>query len=144
MAYKKIKPYKYTIEELKELWSKLYCEQPIVTFDGIKVKFYSNMFDHVFYESDNRRAKDKSLLSYNRLEKIHWIKAALEDANSTRKKGWDRDSKTYNDTRRVTIVKGNYIVVILIYKEKKARFITAYEVTDKKNLELILNSPDWT
>lgn len=143
MAYKKIKSYKYSEAELRQIWSETYCEQKIVTFDDIVVKFYSNMFDHCFYESANRQEKDKSILSLNRLEKIYWIKDALEDPNSICKQGWDGNNKTYNNSRRVTIVKGNYIVIIIIYAEKKARFLTAYEVNNDRNLQKILNSPDW-
>lgn len=143
MAYKKIKAYNFSEQELRKIWSDSYCENLIVTFDNIEVKFYSSMFDHCFYESDNRKEKDKSILSFNRLEKIYWIKDALEDPDSIRKQGWDSKEKKYDGLRRVTLVKGNFIVVIVIYSEKKARFITAYEVNDIENLEKIKNSPDW-
>lgn len=143
MPYKKIKPYNLTETELRELWDKEYCELVIKTFDDIVVQFFANMFDHCFYESDNRKAKDKSILSYNRLEKIYWIKDALADPDSILKRGWDAKTKTYTNSRRVNLVKGNYIVVIVIFAEKKARFITAYEVNDDENLELIKNSPDF-
>ncbi|MBN2634762.1 MAG: hypothetical protein JXR61_00730 [Prolixibacteraceae bacterium] len=144
MAYKKIKPYEYTETELRQIWSDIYCNHPIYTFDGIEVKFYSNMFDHCFYESANRKMKDKSILSFNRLEKIYWIKDALEDPDSIRKIGWDSKTKSYDGSRRVTLVKENYIVVIVIYANNKARFITAYEIQVERNLKKILNSPDWT
>jgi len=144
MAYKKIKSYKYTEEELRQIWSDEYCEQFIITFDEIEVQFYSSMFDHCFFESANRRERDKSILSLNRLEKIYWIKDALLDASSLRKKGWNRNTKSYSDSSRVNLVKDNYIVVIKLLSEKKARFITAYEVNDNENLEKIKNSPDWT
>ena len=143
MAYKKIKSFKYTEEELREIWSVEYCNKPIITFDDIEVKFFSSMFDHCFYESDNRKEKDKSILSLNRLEKIYWIKDTLLDPASIRKKGWDRNKKTYTDSSRVNLVKGNYIVVIKIFAKNKARFITAYEVNNDENLKKIKNSPDW-
>lgn len=143
MAYKKIKPYNFSEQELREIWSDAYCKNPIITFDNIEVKFYSSMFNHCFFESDNRKSKDKSILSFNRLEKIYWIKDALEDPDSIRKQGWDSKEKKYDSTRRVTLVKGNFIVVIVIYSEKRARFITAYEVNDNENLKRIINSPDW-
>ena len=144
MKYKKIRPYNYTTEELRKIWSDTYCDKSITTFDNIEVRFYSNMFDHCFYESENRRKKDKSILSYNRLEKIFWIKDALEDPNTIIKQGWDSKQKKYDNSRRVTLIKGNYIVVIIIYADKKARFITAYEINNERNLELINNSPNWT
>lgn len=143
MAYKKIKSYNYTELELRKIWSEVYCDQKIETFDGIEVQFFKKMFDHCFYESANRKKKDKSILSLNRLEKIYWIKEALQDPETTLKKGWDRKVKSYKDSRRLTLVKGNYIVVILLFSKTKARFITAYEVNDDRNLEKILNSPDW-
>jgi hypothetical protein len=102
------------------------------------------MFDHCFYESHNRKAKDKSILSYNRLEKVFWIKDALEDPDTIRKQGWNSKENKYERNRRVTLVKGNFIVVILIYAAKRARFLTAYEVNNDDNLKKIMNSPDWT
>ena len=143
MTYKKIKSYNYTEDQLRDVWSKEYCTKPIITFDSIVVKFYSDMFDHCFYESENRREKDKSILSLSRLDRIYWIKDTLEDPNSIRKQGWDRKNKSYNNSRRVNLVKGNYIVVIQIFSDKQARFITAYEIDNKINLEKIKRSPDW-
>ena len=143
MVYKRIKPFQMEEEELRLIWKEVYCESPIVTFDGISVQFYTNMFDHCFYESADRRKKDKSILSLNRLEKIYWIKDALEDPDSMRKIGWDSKTKSYDRSRRVAIVKDNYIVVIMIFRNKKARFITAFEVNDEENLEKIVNGPDW-
>ncbi|NCC74267.1 MAG: hypothetical protein EOM06_12825 [Sphingobacteriia bacterium] len=143
MDYKKIKPHLMSEEEFRKIWNEEYCEKQIFTFDGIRVFFYSDMFDHCFYESSSRIRKDKSILSFNRLEKIYWIKDALLDPDTIKKKGWDSKNKNYDDTRRVTLVKGNYIVVILIFASKKARFVTAYEVNEKENLKKIMDSPDW-
>lgn len=143
MVYKRIKPFQMEEAELRLIWKEVYCESPIVTFDGISVQFYTHMFDHCFYESADRRKKDKSILSLNRLEKIYWIKDALEDPDSMRKIGWDSKTKSYDRSRRVAIVKDNYIVVIMIFRNKKARFITAFEVNDEENLKKIVNGPDW-
>jgi hypothetical protein len=82
------------------------------------VKFYEDMFDHCFYESDNRVQKDKSILSLNRLEKLLWIKDTLEDTTSLLKQGWDKDKKKYVANRRVALVKDNYVVIISINKLK--------------------------
>lgn len=105
--------------------------------------FFPEMFDHAFYESDNRKEKDKSILSYNRCEKMLWIKDALQDSESTIKVGWQSKTKSYEKSRRVTIVKGDYVVVIQKVKEKEARFITAYQVTTDGTIEKILKGPDW-
>ena len=144
MVYKKIKSFMMSETELRQLWSDTYCNSPITTFDGIKVKFYSNMFEHAFFESYNRIEKDKSILSLNRCEKMLWIKDTLEDSTSILKQGWINKTKTYDNNRRVALVKENYVVIILIYAVKKARFISAYEINDDENLKLFLQGPDWT
>lgn len=143
MRYRKIKAHMMGEVDLREIWRVEYCEQTIVTFDDIEVQFFDSMFDHCFYESDNRREKDKSILSLNRLEKIYWIKDALSDPEALLKVGWDSKSKSYTKSRRVALVKGNYVVIILLFSEKKARFITAYEVNEAENLEKIKRSPDY-
>jgi hypothetical protein len=151
MAYKKLKP--HTMAEatrerdLRLLWKDVYCDitKPIYTFDGILVKFYEDMFDHCFYESAKNKAKDKSILSLNRLEKLFWIKDTLEDTTSLLKQGWDSEKKAYIADRRVTLVKGNYIVIISINKLRtQARFITAYEIQNQDKITQIQNSPNWT
>lgn len=145
MPYKKIKSQDMSEAELRKLWADEYCDpaKPIVTRDGILVKFYPEMFDHAFFESEDWKAKDKSILSLNRCQKMHWIKEALQDEEALLKQGWNKDTRTYDDKRRVALVKDNYIVIIIVYKEKKARFISAYQVDDDENLQAILNGPDW-
>lgn len=144
MSYKKIKSYNMTEGELRKLWQQTYCNAPIHTFDGIEVRFFSEMFDHAFFESDNRKAKDKSILSLNRCEKMLWIKDILEDNSAMLKQGWINQTKSYDNNRRVALIKGNYVVVINIFKQGRARFITAFQIDDSKTLEMFKNGPDWT
>jgi hypothetical protein len=141
MLYQKLR--NKTIDEYRQIFNELYCNSsnPINTFDKIKVKFYPDMFDHAFFESRNRIKGDKSIFSYNRAEKILWIKDALEDPTAILKVGWDKKNKTYTYYRRVAIVKNNYVVIIWLKNEVAAKFITAYEAYDSINL--ILSSPDW-
>lgn len=145
MAYNKIKSYKMTEKQLRQLWSDTYCDhtKPIYTFDGVLVKFYDNMFDHAFYESHDWKKKDKSVLSYNRLEKMLWIKEALEDPDAIVKHGWDNRSKSYSHNSRVIIVKGDYLVVIRFIHTNVAKFVTAYQNLEEDNLNKVLKSPDW-
>ncbi len=146
MEYKKIKPQKLvelTESDFRKIWDDEYCTQQILTFDAIQVKFYSEMFDHCFFESADRKAKDKSILSLNRLEKIYWIKDTLQDPTSLLKQGWDNKNKAHDNARRVAMVKGNYVVVISIYAEKKARFITAFQIENEDNLKNFINGPNW-
>ena len=145
MAYKKIKAHKMTEADMRQLWKDEYCDstKPIHTFDKVHVRFFENMFDHCFYESANRQAGDKSILSLNRLEKMLWIKDTLQDPEAILKKGWDRKKKTYNNTRRVAFVKGNYVVVIRFTGVLQATFVTAYEHQNDGNINKIINNPDW-
>lgn len=140
MSYKKIKPHNFSEDELREIWRAEYCMQAIHTFDNVRVKFYEDMFNHAFYESADRKYKDKSILSLNRLEKIYWIKETLQDREAILKQGWDNDKKTYYNDRRVAVVKGNYVVIIRFTGLLRAKFVTAYE---KEDIENILNSPDF-
>jgi hypothetical protein len=140
MAYKKIKSHKLTEAELRKIWKDEYCDQDIFTFDNVHVKFYEDMFDHMFFEKADRTAKVKSILSLNRLEKIFWIKETLLDSTAILKKGWDNVNKKYFTDRRVAIVKGNYVVIIRFTGLLKAKIVTAYE---KNDIDNILNSPDF-
>lgn len=145
MDYKKIKPHSMTEQELRQLWKEEYCNpsQPIYTLDGIHVKFFENMFDHAFYESDNRKARDKSILSFNRLEKMLWIKDTLTDPDAILKQGWDRDKKMYDGARRVAFIKDIYVVVIRFTGQLKSTFVTAYEIQSERTIRMIQSSPDW-
>ena len=143
MAYKKIKSYEFSEAELRSLWHETYCREHIITFDGITVHFYPEMFDHAFYESDDRLEKDKSILSLNRCEKMLWIKDTLEDPTAILKQGWISRKKSHDPTRRVALIKGNYVVIINIMGNGKARFITAFQIDDEENLEKLKNGPDW-
>jgi len=141
MPYKKLRG--KSVDEYRSLFDETYCMAPITTFDGIEVKFYPNMFEHAFYESYDNMKKDKSLFSYNRAEKIMWIKETLEDPTAILKQGYLKKTKSYTDSRRVAIVKNDYVVIIRFYdiSFKKAKFITAFEAYNSINE--ILGSPDW-
>ena len=103
----------------------VYCVGPVMTFDGIAVRFRKRTFDHCFFES-SRRDGVKDRFSLKRAERIDWIKAALEDPHSERYAGWDNKRKRYDARRRVTLVMGNYVVVIALKGGRRADFITAY------------------
>lgn len=140
MAYKKIKSYQLSEDDMRKMWSDEYCNAEIETFDGVMVKCYADMFDHIFYESFDRIEKDKSILSLNRLEKMLWIKDVLQDSSAILKKGWNSKDKEYYKDRRVAIVKRNYVVVIRFTGKLKAKLVTAYE---KDDIENILSSPNF-
>lgn len=120
-----------------------YCRTPVFTFDGLIVRFRKDDFDHCFFESTQRnRIKDQ--FSTGRAERMDWIKAALADPNADRFMGWDRDTRQYRQDRRVTLVCGNYVVVISLIDTQRARFITAYVADTPSSLQKLKSSPRWT
>ena len=114
-----------TVDEYRAHFEGAYCRGPIRTFDGIAVRFRKRCFDHAFYESTNRDS-NKDTFSQRRAERMDWIKVALEDPQSERYQGWDKRRKRRTPSRRVTLVMGNYVVVIALKNPREAVFITAF------------------
>jgi len=133
-------------DEYRDHFNKVYCAEPIVTFDNISVRFKKQDFDHAFYESEKK--KDDTF-SKKRAERMEWIKVALQDSDKPVYCGWDNKTKKYVNARRVTLLMGNYVVVIGLKKDfKNAFFITAFMADtekDKKSqtIEKIKKSPKW-
>lgn len=140
--YRQLVAKDYTEEEFREMWRSNYCRQVIYTFDGIRVRFYDSHFDHTFYESSDRRQANKDVLSPRHLSRILWIKDALEDPETEIHVGYLSKSHSKSGKRRVTLVKGNYVVVIQLYKEKEANFITAF-VGDEETIKKVKSDPLW-
>ncbi len=121
----------------------IYCAGVVTTFDGIRVRFQKRDFDHCFFESSQRN-RIKDTFSPLRAERLEWIAVALQDASADRFQGWDRNTKTYDKTRRVTVVCGNYVVVVALTGANSARFITAYVADTPSTLAKLKTSPAWT
>ena len=137
----------YTEEELRRIWAEEYCRKVIKTHDGIRVHFYDSNFDHAFYESSVRngssnKPKSKDIFSPRRAARMMWIKDVLADKEAKMYVGYDSKIKGYTRSKRVSVVKGDYVVVIQLYKEDQARFITAY-VADN-SIDKIKSGPEWT
>lgn len=138
----------YTEEQFRKMWHDEYIVPKIYTHDNIRVHFYDDNFDHAFYESSGRNVSRKSplhkdTLSYQRLSRMLWIKDVLSDPEAKMVMGYDSKTKTYVDNKRVSIVKGDYVVVIQLYGDyQNAKFITAYVANN--SIDKILSSPEWT
>ncbi len=146
MSYPPLVSYK-TVEEYRFHFETVYCSKQIFTFDGIAVRFRKRDFDHCFYESII--IKDDTFSS-KRAERIDWIKATLQDANSERYQGWNKKKKRYEKYRRVAIVMRDYVVVIAIKGKKSADFVTAF-IADTpgykgkpSTIDKIRMGPKWT
>ena len=136
---------KYTEADLRKMWSEEYCRKVIRTHDGFRVHFYDSNFDHAFYESSVRnngnKKKSKDIFSPRRAARMMWIKDVLADPEAEMYVGYDSKTKSQSRDKRISVVKGNYVVVIQIYSEKDARFITAY-VADN-SIGKIRSNPKW-
>lgn len=131
-----------TAQEYKKYFINKYCKNEIITFDGIKVKFYEDQFEHAFYESSNKIKKNKDIFSKERATRIDWIEYVLKNPNSELFLGWDRDKKIYNKERRVAIISPqDYVVIIRMNCNGTAKFITAYYADNSANE--IRNMPKW-
>jgi hypothetical protein len=82
-----------TEAEYRDHYERIYCRTVIHTFDGIRVFFPKQQFDDAFYESVDRKARDKSRFSTERAQRINWILAGLQDATAELYQWWDRDKR---------------------------------------------------
>jgi len=119
-----------------------YCQGPLLTHDGISVRFRKGNFDHIFFESSQRDGT-KDVFSQPRAQRIDWIACALQDASLPMYQGWDSKRGRYDLRRRAVIAQRNYVVVIHITAPGQANHITAYVATGW-TIGKILGSPIWT
>ncbi len=123
-------------------FERVYCVEPLVTFDGVRVRFRKGKFWHAFFESPERN-QVKSRFSFERARRVDWIKAALEDSAAELYVGWDRERKRYDGSRRVAVVSECYVVVIALKASDEAEFVTAFPANDR-TLRQIRSSPEWS
>lgn len=132
----------------RQRFLELYCGGPITTFDGILVRFRHTDFDHCCY-GRTRPQGPKDKFASLRAERLEWIEIALKSASSDRFVGWDSASKCYDKSRRVTLVFGDFVVVIAMTKKAdgtkpaEARFITAYIADSTDVILKIRQGPRW-
>ena len=128
-------------DEYRTFFESTYCRRPVQTFDGIEVRFRRRDFNHCFFESV--KTKDDTF-SFIRAERLLWIKAALQDPDSDRFVGWNAKKKRHDENRKVTLVKGNFVVIIVLTGNQKADFVTAFVADSEKTLRKIRSGPRWT
>ena len=129
-----------TSAEYRSIFETNYCRAAIETFDGIKVRFRKKDFNHCFFESI--KSKDDTF-SHNRAKRMLWIKAALQDRIAELRVGWDNKKKKPVKNRRVAIVMGDHVVIIMLTGKDKADFVTAF-IANARGLRLIRTNPIWT
>ncbi|MFA1643514.1 hypothetical protein AB5N96_11665 [Chryseomicrobium imtechense] len=132
------------LAEYKKVFEEEYCNQEVFTFDGIKVGFHPDMFEHAFYKNANRRKGDKSIFCFERAKRMRWIRKVLLDDDLTIYQGWDSKKKAASPDRRVCLVTPDgYVVIIALNRKnnKYARFITAYICDDVSVINKVKSNP---
>jgi len=126
-------------------YRKEYCRKGVVTFDGIRVHFRETRFFHAFYESINRDGR-KDRFSKIRAQRMEWIRATLENADSDLFQGWDKNKSRYDPGRRVCVVYEDFVVVLEMRlranRELKGEFVTCYQADN--SIGKIKKSPRWS
>lgn len=101
------------------------------------------MFEHVFYENSGKRG-GKDVFSLKRSERIDWIGDVLKDEEAEVYMVYDSKNKRTNWNRRVAIIsEDNYVVVIQIIKDNKAKFVTAYVADSPNTAKAIRQGEKW-
>lgn len=134
-----------TEADYRQHFEATYCRGVISTHDGIRVYFKKEDFDHAFFESTFRNGVKDTMLSQIRAERMNWIAATLADPTADRFQGWDSKNGRYDVTRCVSVVFGDFVVVIRLGKKAdgtlKANFVTCYEADN--SIGKIRQSPLW-
>ncbi|MEW6220218.1 MAG: hypothetical protein AB1634_11895 [Thermodesulfobacteriota bacterium] len=133
------------MDEYRAHFERVYCRAPIVTFDGIPVRFRKSDFDHCMQKTARGGSGEKIGWATDRLERIDWIKATLEHAHAELYFGWDNKRRVTARSRRVAVVFGRYVVVVAILwrsQDMEGRFITAYPA-DESGIARIRTMPQW-
>lgn len=134
-----------TETEYRRHYERVYCDGEVTTFDGIRVYFSPSSFDHAFFESSNRDGR-KDVFSTIRAQRIDWIKATLENPQAEVYEGWNKGSRSYDNTRRVSVVYENFVVIIALSLKRngslKGNFITCFQANNSINK--IRQSPKWS
>jgi hypothetical protein len=137
--------YYKTEEEYKDHYEREYCQGAIFSFDGIRVYFKPESFQHAFYESSQRNGV-KDVFSEVRSQRINWIKETLENINSDLYQGWNKWKESYEPNKRVQIVYEDFVVIIRLKLDRrgnlKGQFMTCYLADN--SIEKIRMSPKWT
>jgi hypothetical protein len=134
-----------TPAEYRLHYERVYCRGNIQTFDGIRVYFGPRKFGHVFYESTARDGR-KDVFSPVRAQRIDWIKATLEHPTAALFEGWNKASRQYDATRRVSVVYEDFVVVVAMGLRQdgslRANFVTCYQADN--SITKIRSSPAWS
>jgi hypothetical protein len=129
----------------KNHYERHYCRGNIVTHDGIRIYFKPQKFGHAFYCNASGRSGAKDEFDEERAKRMDWVKLTLQHPEAELFVGWNKDDKCHEDTRRVSVVYEEFVVIIELSLsnkgELKGNFITCY-LADRSIVK-IKSGPLW-
>ena len=114
---------------------------PVITFDGIEVRFFPHNFDHTFFTESVRGSRIKDKFDGERARRMDWIAAVLR----ARTAELYRRVMANGKLRRIALVSAErYAVIIAVDKNvRRANFVTAYVVNSDSALSKMRSNPKW-
>jgi hypothetical protein len=114
---------------------------PLVTFDGIRVRFFAHNFDHAFFTESVRDSGIKDTFDWSRAERMDWVGAVLRSSAVE----LYRRVMPKGKVRRIALIPAErYTVVIGVEKSLRlANFVTAYVVNSDSALNKMMSNPKW-
>ena len=133
--------------DYKKYFIENYCNVcPILTWDGLPVMFYPDMFEHAFYKRAQKQWRSqKDQVDLERCKRMPWIKEVLSDSTIVPRQGYDKATGRNDSTRRVALLsKERYVVVIRYTDNNKWAFVTAYIIDNERTYNKLVSAPRWT
>jgi len=131
--------------DYRKHYESTYCRRIIITADNIRIYFHPQKFGHAFYENSQNKPGAKDIFSPIRAQRMDWIKATLTHPKAKLFFGWNKEQKTYEYSRRVSVIYEEFVVIVEMRVNKKdelkGNFITCYAAD--RSINSILNSPTW-
>ncbi len=114
---------------------------PVVTFDGLEVRFFAHNFDHAFFTESERGSGVKDRFDWTRAERINWIEAVLRDSTVE----LYRRKMPGGRVRRIALAPAErYVVIVAVDRNpRRASFVTAYVVNNDSALRKMTGNPKW-
>jgi hypothetical protein len=128
--------------EYRDHFQRRYVQMsPLLTFDGIAVRFFDRNFEHAFYFESVRGSGIKSKFSFQRAKRMDWIKAILVDDSVE----LYRRIMPNGSLRRIALEPNeNYSVIIQVEEKiRRANFVTAYVVGGSSAITKMRSNPKW-
>lgn len=134
-----------TEDEYKQYFVDNYCaNSPLLTWDGLPVKFYPDMFEHAFYKRATKAWKAKKVcVDFERCKRMPWINEVLQDSTIIPRQGYDKERGKNDNSRRVALVSREKYVVVIRNEGRTWRFVTAYIIDNIDTYNKLMNAPLW-